>query len=231
MELYEREDNHRGVAGAHLYRGFLHLDAGDIECAAAEAAEGFRHGHSRNDAIAMARARILQCMVENAAIDEQVGDASSHHEAAETFAREAVLHASETQNRRLLARACVWQGLTFANSDFEAAHRCCEQAIALLQTDSADRQSGWDDLESLKAKVLRAKPVDATLRAWSAGIVDEGATFQQMTEQFARIVIPKVWEREGRKVSRVAEKLSISPKKVRRILHSAGLLKAGQTEG
>jgi DNA-binding NtrC family response regulator len=57
-------------------------------------------------------------------------------------------------------------------------------------------------------------------RAWSAGIV-ENKTFQEMTEEFARMVIPKVWEREGRKVSRVAEKLSISPKKVRRILHSA----------
>jgi hypothetical protein len=40
-------------------------------------------------------------------------------------------------------------------------------------------------------------------------------------------VIPKVWEREGRKVSRVAEKLSISPKKVRRILHSAGVSERG----
>jgi len=60
------------------------------------------------------------------------------------------------------------------------------------------------------------------LRAWSAGIA-ENITFQQMTEEFARIVIPKVWEREGRKISRVAEKLSISPKKVRRILHSAGV--------
>jgi DNA-binding NtrC family response regulator len=51
----------------------------------------------------------------------------------------------------------------------------------------------------------------------------ENKTFQQMTEEFARIVIPQVWEREGRKVSRVAGKLSISPKKVRRILHSAGV--------
>ena len=50
----------------------------------------------------------------------------------------------------------------------------------------------------------------------------DNRTFQQLTEEFARIVIPKVWEREGRKVSRVAEKLSISPKKVRRILHSRG---------
>ena len=44
-----------------------------------------------------------------------------------------------------------------------------------------------------------------------------------MTEEFARIVIPKIREREGRKISKVAGKLSISPKKVRRILHSAGV--------
>jgi len=36
-------------------------------------------------------------------------------------------------------------------------------------------------------------------------------------------VIPTVWEREKRNVSRVVTKLSISPKKVRRILSRAGL--------
>jgi DNA-binding NtrC family response regulator len=49
-------------------------------------------------------------------------------------------------------------------------------------------------------------------------------SFQQVTEEFAEIVIPKVWAREGKKISRVAERLSISPKKVRRILRRAGLL-------
>jgi len=47
---------------------------------------------------------------------------------------------------------------------------------------------------------------------------------QPITEDFAQLVIPKVWEKEGRKVSRVASKLSISPKKVRRILSKVGLL-------
>jgi hypothetical protein len=47
-------------------------------------------------------------------------------------------------------------------------------------------------------------------------------TFQQITEEFAELVIPKVWEREGRKISRVAARLSISPKKVRRILERVG---------
>jgi signal recognition particle subunit SEC65 len=61
------------------------------------------------------------------------------------------------------------------------------------------------------------------LRQWSQGIVGD-KTFQQISEEFASIVIPKVWKREGRKVSRVAARLSVSPKKVRRILSNAGLL-------
>ena len=226
MAIYARYNNHRGIAGVHLNRGFLYLDSGDVECAASEAAESFRHGEEKRDSIVMARARTLQCIVENAAADEQLGDPARHHESAETFARDAVTFAGQTQNRRLLARACVWQGLTFAagpQADLEAARRCCDQAIALLQPEGMERQYVWDELEALKSKVLHAKPLDPTLRAWSAGIV-EGKSFQQMTEEFARIVIPKVWEREGKKVSRVAEKLSISPKKVRRILHGAGLL-------
>jgi len=94
--------------------------------------------------------------------------------------------------------------------------------MTLLQPDASGRQYVWDDLETLRARVVENLPVDPLLRAWSAGVVED-KSFQQMTEEFARIVIPKVWEREGRKVSRVAEKLSISPKKVRRILQLAGV--------
>jgi len=41
-------------------------------------------------------------------------------------------------------------------------------------------------------------------------------------------VIARVWEREGRKVSRVAARLSISPKKVLRILARVGRRKPRQ---
>jgi len=223
-ETYARYHNHRGIAGVRINRGFLFLDSGDLEHAASEAAEAFSHGSEKSDNIVMARARTLQCIVEIAAMEEQVGDAAHHHEAAAIYARDAVTFAGKTENRRLLARAYVWQGLACAAepADLDAARRCCEQATALLQPEGLERQYTWDDLEALKARVLRARPVDSVLRAWSAGVV-ENTSFQQMTEEFARIVIPKVWEREGRKVSRVAEKLSISPKKVRRILHSAGV--------
>jgi hypothetical protein len=71
---------------------------------------------------------------------------------------------------------------------------------------------------------MKATGVDEMLRAWSEGITGD-KTFQEVTEEFAELVIPKVWMREGRNVSRVVERLSISPKKVRRILANVGLLK------
>jgi hypothetical protein len=175
----------------------------------------------------MARARTLQCIVEMAAMEEQIGEPARHREAAAAFAREAVGFAGRTENRRVMARACVWQGLALAagsDADREAARRCCEQATTLLQPDAAEQEYVWEELETLKAAVLRAAPIEPQLRAWSTGMVPN-TSFQELTEEFARLVIPKVWEREGRKVSRVAEKLSISPKKVRRILQSVGALK------
>ena len=226
MEIYARHNNHRGIAGVHINRGFLFLDSGDLDCAAAESAEAFRHGEEKRDYITMARARMLQCVIENAALEEQFGDPARHQEAAEISARDAVSFASQTQDQRLLARTLVWQGLTAAaepSGDLEAARRCYDQAVALLQPQASERQHVWDDLERLQAIVLRARPIDPLLRSWSAGLVGD-KTFQQITEEFAGVIIPKVWEREGRKVSRVAERLSISPKKVRRILHAAGLL-------
>lgn len=224
MAIDMAHQNHRGIATVHINCAFLHLDSGDLDSAASEAAEAFSHGQEKTDYISMARARTLQCVIENAAMEEQLGNPLVHHEAAEAFARDAVKFAGHTQNRRLLARAYVWLGLTQSSGpspDADSARRAAEEAVALLQPESSENYRTWDDLETLKARILHARPVDALLRAWSAGIV-ENQSFQQMEEEFARIVIPKVWEREGRKVSRVAAKLSISPKKVRRILHSAG---------
>jgi hypothetical protein len=219
--IYERYQNHRGIAAVRITEGFLHLDSGDLERASEDAVEAFTHASGRSDAIIMARARTLQCIVEHAAIEEQLGDAGQHREAAELFAREAVSLAGRTENRRLLARALVWQGLAFTRepADLESAQRCCEQAVALLEPETPERQYMWEELETLKTQVLHAQPVETMLRAWSAGIV-EGRSLAQVTEEFARIVIRRVWEREGRKVSRVARKLSVSPKKVRRILQA-----------
>jgi hypothetical protein len=74
----------------------------------------------------------------------------------------------------------------------------------------------------LKNRVVSGGNPDARLQAWSQGVVGD-RSFQQLTEDFADLVIPKVWEHEGRKVARVARRLAISPKKVRRVLARLGL--------
>lgn len=227
LAIYESQGNHRGMGAVHILCGFLRLDSGELDTAGSQAALAFRLGESKADYILMARARILQCIVENAKFDEQIEEVPGihrHAQMARDFANDAVDFAKHTQNRRLLARAYVWQGMTLANDFFdnvEAARQCCDSAAGLLKPQGPDYI--WDDLQDLKARILRRGPVETVLREWSQGLVAD-KTFQQITEDFAHIIIPKVWEREDRKISRVAERLSISPKKVRRVLRAAGLL-------
>jgi len=223
--IYQQYDNHHGFGSVRLNYAFLHLDNGDLEQAEGAAKTAFRLGEEKRDHILMARARLLLCMIENARVEEGIGestDPGNHARLALDYAHDAVELAKHTQNRRLIAHAFVWSGLTYCNRFFddpEAARPCYDQATALAKHDRAD--SAWEDLQMLKAKVLRAGSVHPTLRAWSQGATGE-KTFQQISEEFAELIIPKVWEREGRKVSRLAARLSISPKKVRRILARVG---------
>lgn len=223
--IYEQYGNYHGLGSVHLNLGFLHLDNGDLEYAEAEAKTALRLGGERRDHILMARAQLLHCMIENARVEEGIGESTepgSHARLAQDCAQEAVELAKHTENRRLLAHAHVWQGLTYCNRFFDdpdSARRCYDQALTLSKGDQSE--NAWDDLQTLKARVLRGGSVNPTLRAWSQGAVGD-KTFRQITEEFAELIIPKVWEREGRKVSRVATRLSVSPKKVRRILSRVG---------
>jgi tetratricopeptide (TPR) repeat protein len=228
--IYQQYGTHHGLGSVHLNYAYLHLDNGDLEHAEAAAKTAFRLGEEKRDHILMARARLLLCMIENARVEEGIGESTepgNHARLAQDCAHEAIELAKHTQNRRLLAHAHVWQGLTYCNRFFDdpdSARRSYDQAITLSKGDHAD--SSWNDLQALKTRVLRGGSVDPTLRAWSQGSVGD-KTFQQISEEFAELVIPKVWEREGRKVSRVAARLSVSPKKVRRILNRVGRRKPG----
>ena len=223
--IYEQYENHHGLGSVHLNYAYLHLDNGDLEHAESAAKTAFRLGEEKRDHILMARARLLLCMIENARVEEGIGESTepgNHARLAQDFAHEASELARHTQNRRLLAHTHVWQGLTYCNRFFDdpdAARRCYDQAVTLTKGDHTD--SAWEDLQTLKANVVRSGSVNPTLRAWSQGSVGD-KTFQQISEEFAELIIPKVWEREGRKISRVAARLSVSPKKVRRILSRVG---------
>ena len=222
--IYRKHPNNRGAGTVHINCSSLHLDNGDLDRAAADAVLAYELGREKGDAIVMSRARILEAMIENAKFEEQIDEPSHHAQQSLEFAREAVELAKKTQNRRLRARALVALGMTYSNDFFnqtDNAQQAADEAASLLKPEGRDPL--WQSLQKLKANLSQVGAVDAKLRAWTQGVVDE-KTFQQVTEEFAQLVIPKVWEREGRKVSRVATRLSISPKKVRRILNKAGLL-------
>jgi tetratricopeptide (TPR) repeat protein len=224
-KIYRHHDHHHGIGSVLENRGLLYLDVGDLDNAGAQAAQALELGREVNDSILMARARLLQCEVENGKLEEEIEGSThtwEHAQAARDYAREAVETAKHTQNHRLLARAYIWRGLTACHPaihDTEDAKRCCELASSFLK--AVDYDDLWEELQLLKQKVMPKGSIDPLLRAWSQGITGE-ETFQELTEQFAEIVIPKVWEKEDRKVARVAKRLSVSPKKVRRILARAG---------
>jgi tetratricopeptide (TPR) repeat protein len=226
-EIYLLHGHSGGLGAVIVNSGYLHLDGGDIDRAAREALEAYRIGHEKNDQILMARARVLQTATENARIEEQLGedvDIALHANHARQFSEEALALAKHTQNRRLLAAAHIARGMTAGNEFFQEwdlAKRCASEATDLIGSGENDHL--LDDLAALKSHIMQASGINDTLRGWSEGMVGD-KTFQQVTEEFAEIVIPKVWLREDRKISRVAQCLSISPKKVRRILRNAGLL-------
>ncbi len=230
-EIYRLHEHHGGAGSVLVNAGQLHLDMGEIDRALAEALKAYTLGREKHDQILMARSRILEAFAENARVEEQLGedgDTAVYANAAQRYAEEAVALAKHTQNRRLLAGAYIVRGMTAANDFFQEwdeAKQCASRAAALLRSD--DRDHLWEELITLKSHILRASGINETLRAWSEGMIGD-KSFQQVAEEFAEIVIPKVWVREGKKVSRVAERLSISPKKVRRILRNAGLIEQGE---
>ncbi|MGA2334390.1 MAG: hypothetical protein WA383_04415 [Terriglobales bacterium] len=230
--IYRQHPSHHGVGTVHLNAAYIHLDSGDFQRAEEETASAYDVAEEKQDYILMGRARILQCMIENAKVEEEIGggaDPGSHARRALEFSQEAIDLAKHTQHHLLLANAHLWQGLTRCNSFFdnpEAARESYDLARASCGANQPDNNM-WQDLQTLGAKILRKASVHPALKAWSQGAVGE-KTFRQISEEFAEIVIAQVWEHEGRKVSRVAARLSISPKKVRRILARVGRRKPRQ---
>jgi tetratricopeptide (TPR) repeat protein len=229
-EIYDLHHYRDGIGKVTLNLGYLHLDRGDIDKASLEAAEAYRIGQEQGDTILMARARILETAIENAHVEEQTGedvDVAVHANLAREYSEEAIKLAHATQNLHLLAGASIARGLTAANDffqDWEEARKRAGEASGLIGAGANDHIV--EDLSVLKSRIVQAAGINDTLRAWSEGMLGN-KTFQQITEEFAEIVIPKVWMREGRKISRVAARLSISPKKIRRILRNSGSIGRG----
>jgi len=225
QEIYRQRPNHHGSGTVYINAAYIHLDSGDFQRAEEESISAYQLAGQKHDYILMGRARILQCMIENAKVEEEIGggaEAGNHARRALDFSQEAVELAKHTQHHLLLATAYLWHGLTRCNSffdDLDAARESYDLARAACGDPQPD--SIWQDLQTLRTRILHKGSVDPALKAWSQGAIGD-KSFRQISEEFAEIVITRVWEREGRKVSRAASRLSISPKKVRRILARVG---------
>jgi len=197
-----------------------------LNLAAEEGTKAYVSAESKQDLILMASARNLQCMVENASVEEEIEGWAEHAVASQDFARDAVELASNTQDRRLLASVYTWYGLTLSNAFFnlrDRAREAMDRAATYLEPGVRDHI--WEDFQILKKRLLESATLEPKLLQWVQGETGD-KTFRQLEEDFADLVIPRTWEQEKRKVSRVAARLSISPRKVRRVLTRLGLLEA-----
>lgn len=225
--IYKRAQNHHGGGNVDVNLAQIYLDFGDLDSADERAGEAFELGATKADYLLMCRARIVQAMAANARFEEQIGEAedpSRFAQLAHDCAKEAVDLGERTESRRLRAQAHLCHGLTLVNgffTDTEAARACCDRAEAYLGNDRRDAL--WQEVEILRAQILHAGVEDPNLRAWSQGEVGD-KSLQQVVGDFEELLIRKVWENENRKVSRVAHRLAVSPKKVRRVLRHLGLL-------
>ncbi len=225
--IYKRAENHHGAGNADINLAQIYLDLGNLEQAEQRANEAFELGAAKADHLLMCRARIVQAAVANARFEDEVGegeDPSRFAQLAHDCAKEAVAYGERTQSRRLLAQAHVSHGLTLVNGFFnqtEAARACCARAESYLGHDRHDAL--WQEVEILRERILHGGIEDPNLRAWSQGAIGD-KSLQEVVGQFEELLIRKVWEHEGRKVSRVAQRLAVSPKKVRRVLRSLGVL-------
>ena len=222
-KIYALHQHQTGSGSVLVNAAHIHLECGDIDQAATEAQRAYDLAEKKSDQILMARAKAVQSAVELARSEEQLGDEPNiglHAHAAVDHAEAAIALARLTQNRRLLCEAYIARGQVAASDffqDWELAKEFVGKAAGLLTHD--DRDHLYKQLGGLKTKLAGATHIDATLRAWCDGQVGN-KTFQQVQEDFAELVIPKIWLRSGKNISLVAKNLSISPKKVRRILRN-----------
>lgn len=225
--IYRSSGNHHGAGNVDVNLAQIYLDLGELDKADESAREAYDLAATKTDYLLMCRARIVQAMIADARFEEQISesdDPSRFAQLAHDCALQAVDLGERTESRRLLAQAHVCHGMALVNGFFtntEAARACCDKAEAYLGNDRHDAL--WQEVEILRARILHAGVEDPNLRAWSQGAVGD-KSLQQVVGDFEELLIRKVWEHEGRKVSRVAHRLAVSPKKVRRVLRHLGLL-------
>jgi len=223
-QIYRDASDTRGVSRVHVIRGFLYLESGELDLAANEAENGYQLARSKNDQLRMATARNLQCLVENTAVEEGIGGVAEHALAALEYAREAVELAGNTPHRMVLASAYIYLGLILSNEYFnnrEGAHDVMERVAPCLESDLL--YFVRESYQRLKKRLREEVTLESALIRLAQGEIG-AKTYRELMEDFTDLVISTVWDEEKRVIKYTAARLSISRKKVRRVLRKLDLV-------
>ena len=172
----------------------------------------------------MATARNLQCLVENAAVEEGIGGVAERALAALDYAHEAVELAGNTQHRTVLAAAYIYLGLILSNEYFnnrEAAHDAMEHVAPCLEPDLL--YFVRENYQRLKKRLREEVTLESALLRLAQGAIG-AKTYRELIEDFTDLVISTVWDEEKRVIKHTAARLSISRKKVRSVLRKLDLV-------
>ncbi len=157
---YLSQGQSRGLGDVYRTRALLYMDDGRLAEAELQADEAYKLGRDNGDYLLTARARIVQCMLENQKVDQNPvnwPEAFHHADLARTFAMSAVEHADKTEHDRLRANAETWLGLTYLNTFFHdpvKAFTCYQRARAILRPIGRDHV--YLDLQLLARKLRGA---------------------------------------------------------------------------
>jgi hypothetical protein len=137
--IYRFAKNRHLGALSRLYSivALLYFDKAQFDKSAAAAEEAYAYASERGDNVGMANARIIQSKL---ALDGDLKGYVDVHSAL-SFAREAVEYASQTENRRVIARAYLRNGeaiLALPKRDTFKAQQCLNEARKYLVSQDRD---------------------------------------------------------------------------------------------
>ena len=116
----------------------------DFQQAEEESSSAYKLADAKHDYILMGRARILQCMIENAKVEEEIEAVPIRRTMRGgrfDYSQEAIELAKHTQHHLLLSSAYLWQGLTQCNSFFDNLD-AARESYDLARTTCGDDAAG-----------------------------------------------------------------------------------------
>ncbi|HKQ07242.1 MAG TPA: hypothetical protein VJ464_19105 [Blastocatellia bacterium] len=211
---------HRNLSKYSYICALIHLDYADIPKGRQAARQAYSLAKRNNDKIAMARARVAQCMIElekESRSDESAKDARRAYK----YALDALNYSEQTQYRRIQARAHIWLGKSLILPPFNNPQKAEEHwkiADDTLASEHKDYlrdelDTLWDEIDRFDGPVAAEEPgreIDALLRTELKGY--------SLAKMIQELVLAVMRNNEGKSQKEIARILGITPKRLRRIL-------------